>query len=98
MTGHGNSRRAGCGGLLACLALPAWSQHDGEVREVDRVEVTGSLNKRSDAVTALPLQIITRESVERIGALTASDVLTQLPSNVVGRIDAPYNSSVGYTQ
>ena len=49
--------------LLAALVTPASAQ-----QPVERVEITGSALKRIDAETALPVQIITREEIEKTGA------------------------------
>jgi iron complex outermembrane receptor protein len=47
---------------------------------LERVEVTGSSVRRIDAETALPVQVIKREQIERSGATTTTDLLQRLPA------------------
>ncbi|MGZ5033492.1 MAG: TonB-dependent receptor plug domain-containing protein [Usitatibacter sp.] len=49
-----------------------------QAQKVDKVEVTGSSIKRIDAETALPVQILKREDIERIGATTTEELLKQV--------------------
>ena len=49
-----------------------------EVRPLEKVVVTGSSIKRTDAETALPVQILRREDIERIGATTTEELLKQV--------------------
>ncbi|HEX3097392.1 MAG TPA: TonB-dependent receptor [Usitatibacter sp.] len=44
-------------------------------QQKERIEVTGSSIKRIDAETALPVQIITHEDIERTGASTTEELL-----------------------
>jgi iron complex outermembrane receptor protein len=55
------------------LALAAHAQATAQAKE--RVEVTGSSIKRIDAETALPVQIITRQEIERTGVATTEELL-----------------------
>ncbi|MEQ1595492.1 MAG: TonB-dependent receptor [Casimicrobium sp.] len=50
-------------------------------QRVEKIEITGSNIKRVDTETASPVQIITREDIERSGAQTVSDLLQKIPSN-----------------
>lgn len=78
-----------CGGLLLIASVPAPAQEMfSEVRNIEKVEVTGSNVKRPAIETALPIQVVTREDIERSGAVTAVEVLNQVPANLVGRTDA----------
>lgn len=52
---------------------PAFAQQSPQQKE--RIEVTGSSIKRIDAETALPVQIITHEDIERTGASTTEELL-----------------------
>jgi iron complex outermembrane receptor protein len=47
-------------------------------QEVQRVEITGSAIKRIDAETALPVQVLRREDIERSGATSTVDLLQRL--------------------
>ncbi|WP_229215616.1 TonB-dependent receptor [Duganella sp. CY15W] len=53
-----------------------------------RVEITGSAIKRIEAETALPVQVITREEIDKVGVTTASEILARLSANVGGLTDA----------
>ncbi len=50
-------------------------------QQLERVEVTGSNIKRLNAETVAPVEIITRDQIERTGQPTAADVLRALPIN-----------------
>ena len=63
---------------------PAFAQQ--EVEKLPRVEITGSSIKRIDAETALPVEVITREAIERSGATTVEQLLSQLSASI-GAID-----------
>jgi iron complex outermembrane receptor protein len=43
--------------------------------------------KRTDIEAALPVQIITREDIERSGAINAASLLSQVSANLIGRTD-----------
>ena len=68
------------------LAVPAtaWSQQappaDPAAQQLDRVEITGSSIKRIDAETALPVQIITRDQIQKTGALDVEQLLQTIGS------------------
>src|SRR5450755_2138015 len=66
---------------LACLGLvlvsAAYAQQP-ETQKLERIEVTGSAIKRLDAETAVPVQILRREDIERIGATTTEELLKQV--------------------
>lgn len=62
-------------------------------QKVEKVEVTGSNIKRTDTETPAPVQIISREEIERSGAQTVSDLLQKIPSNNGGGFnDSSLNS------
>lgn len=48
------------------------------VQRLDKIEITGSNIKRVDAETPAPVQVISREDIERSGATTVSDLLKTL--------------------
>ncbi|MDQ2988425.1 MAG: TonB-dependent receptor, partial [Pseudomonadota bacterium] len=69
--------------LGPCLALPAMAA--GQAGEqpppkMERVVVTGSSIKRIDGETALPVQILKREDIDRIGAASTEELVKQLSS------------------
>jgi iron complex outermembrane receptor protein len=53
-----------------------------------RVEITGSAIKRIESETALPVQVITREEIDKVGVTTASEILARLSANVGGLTDS----------
>ena len=62
-----------------------WAQ---AAETLDKVVVTGSHIPRIDGETSLPVQIITREEIERSGVTTAAQLLERVPANVNGFNDA----------
>src|SRR5450755_2161401 len=66
---------------LACLGLvlvsAAYAQQP-ETQKLERIEVTGSAIKRLDVETAVPVQILRRADIERIGATTTEELLKQV--------------------
>lgn len=56
-------------------------------QKVERVEVTGSNIKRVDAEGNAPIQIITREEIERSGKQTVTEMLRTLPTNAGGGLN-----------
>ena len=76
-----------CSSLLVAfggtaLAIPAIAQQDSQ-----RIEITGSRIKRIDAETPAPVQVVTREQIEKSGATSITEVLKSLPSNNAGAFD-----------
>jgi len=63
------------GSAAALLAGPA------QAADVIRIEVTGSNIPRVQAETALPVQVITKESLEREGIQNAAQFLDRLAVN-----------------
>ncbi|UNK47924.1 TonB-dependent receptor [Lysobacter sp. S4-A87] len=61
---------------------------DDKPTEIDRVEVTGSSIGRIDGETASPLQIISKQDIENMGARTLLQVLNNLPANRPGQMDS----------
>ena len=95
-------RLAFSGGIagLAFAALPAFAQQaqtttgsDSTVQQGERVEVTGSSIKRIDAETALPVQVITREDINRIAPQTTQELLRTISAtNSVGALSTGQSS------
>ena len=65
-------------GVAACW--PAWAQ-----QTLERVEITGSSVRRIDAESALPVQIIRREAIERSGYTSTVDLVRNLPAVMAAR-------------
>jgi len=72
---------------FAVLATGAWAQDSSQ-----RVEVTGSRIKRTDTETASPVQVLTREDIERTGKQSIQDVLRGLTSDGVGSIPTSFSN------
>lgn len=71
--------------LVAISASAALAQQTAPApapQQLERVEVTGSNIKRLDKETVAPVEIITREQIERTGSPTAAELLRNLPSNL----------------
>ncbi len=69
--------------LVPCLVMPslAFGQSaDTANAKMERVEITGSSIKRIEGETALPVQILKREDIERTGASTTEELVKQLSS------------------
>jgi iron complex outermembrane receptor protein len=60
---------------MGMSALPAFGQ-----QQLDRVEVTGSSIRRIDAESALPVQVLKREDIERSGVTSTVDLLKKVTS------------------
>ncbi len=69
------------GGLAVAgiVALPAQAQQAQQSQQLERVEVTGSNIRRVEAETIQPVQILTREEIERSGKSTVQELLISLP-------------------
>ena len=55
--------------------------------QLERVLITGSSIKRIDAETALPVQVIRREDIDKSGVTTAAELLTKISANAAGLTD-----------
>lgn len=63
------------GGTLVLGAAPAFGQ-----QSLERVEITGSSVRRIDAESAVPVQILKREDIERSGATNTVELMQRLPA------------------
>ncbi|MBP6799039.1 MAG: Plug domain-containing protein, partial [Luteimonas sp.] len=64
------------------------AEDDGKTTELARVQVTGSNIKRTDLETSSPLQIISKQDIENMGARTLLQVLDNLPAARPAQVDA----------
>lgn len=64
-----------------CLAAPALAQQQGSTQ---RVEITGSSIKGAATQGALPVQVISRQEIERQGISTAEQLISVLAANGAG--------------
>ncbi|MFN3303817.1 MAG: TonB-dependent receptor [Roseateles sp.] len=70
--------------LLAAASMPI--AHAQE-QKLERVEITGSSIKRIDGEAALPVDVIKRGDIDKIGVTTAAELLQKITSNVGGLTD-----------
>jgi len=75
---------------LAGLPIPAAAQ-----QSLDRVEITGSNIRRTDTETVAPVEVITREQIQRTGKPTVAEVLRSIPSNTGGSFRSVVTSCIG---
>jgi len=89
--------------VLSLCALPAWSQDAAPPppapaptpsSQLQRVEITGSSIKRVDAETALPVQIIRREEIDRAGVTTAAELLSKVSASSANLTDGASFSDI----
>jgi len=73
-----------CSGTLAALGAPADAQDATASRGTIRIEVTGSHISRSEVESALPVQVLTREDIERSGSVTVAELMSKVSANVLG--------------
>jgi len=66
---------------LVCIAGPVLAQ---QTPKVERIEITGSSIKRIQDEGALPVQIITRQDIERRGITSAEELVMLLSANGTG--------------
>ena len=70
----------GAGGAAGLIVSPIVLGQEAQPPS-ERIEVTGSLIRRVEAETALPVQVITKDQIERLGATNAEQLLTNLTSS-----------------
>ena len=78
------------GGLAASVAAqpqPPAVQQNPSGQTLEKVEVTGSRIKRIDTETSSPVQVVTREQIERSGAQSITEVLKRTPAANAGSFD-----------
>src|SRR4051812_12393176 len=68
------------GAFLGAFALSIVSA-DVPAEPIERIEVTGTNIRRIAGESGLPIQIITREDLEKGGVMTASDVLDRISAH-----------------
>lgn len=73
---------------LCCVQAGTALAQPSAPETLERVIVTGSNIPRIDGETPLPVQIITREEIERSGVTTAAQLLERVPANINGFNDA----------
>src|SRR5690349_8560208 len=82
--------------LAATLLLPA-APRFAFAQQVERVEITGSSIRRTEAETAVPVQVITREEVEKTGATNVEQFMQALGVALQGSSNTVAASAAGVT-
>ena len=75
----------GCGGVLLSAGGAAFASNTTPApanQQLERAEITGSNIPRTDAETALPIQIITKQEIDQSGKGTIAEYLQRAPRSV----------------
>ena len=78
-------------GITLSAVSSAWAQQIAQSRE--RIEVTGTNIKRVDTETVAPVEIITRDQIERSGQATVGEMLRRIPSATAGSFNESSTNS-----
>lgn len=83
-------------GGLATAGVPAHAQQTPPApaqQQLERITITGSNIRRTDQETVAPVEIITRDQIERSGRPTVADVLRSIPANLGGSFSESFSNS-----
>jgi iron complex outermembrane recepter protein len=81
-------------GGLAVVGTTAYAQQTpAQQQQLERITITGSNIRRTDQETVAPVEIITREQIERTGRPTVADVLRTIPANTGGSFGESFSNS-----
>ncbi len=80
-----------CGGVLLSAGPSALAQ-SSDAQQLERVTVTGSNIKRTDTETASPVQVITRQDMERTGKQSIQEILRDVTANGQGSIPTSFSN------
>jgi iron complex outermembrane receptor protein len=86
---HGMALAFGGLALVGGVPEPVYAQ--GTVLE--RATITGSNIRRTDQESVAPVEIITREQIERTGLPTVAEVIRSIPSNLGGSFSESFTNS-----
>ena len=78
-----------CGGVLLSAGPSALAQN---TQQLERVTVTGTNIKRTDTETASPVQVITRQDIERTAKQSIQEVLRDVTANGQGSIPTSFSN------
>ena len=79
-------------GTAAMLAAQETLAQQQPSTTLQRVEVTGSNIKRTDTETASPVQVLTREDIEKTGRQTIQEVLRGITADGLGSIPSSFTN------
>jgi len=74
------------------VALPASQVLAQQQQQLERVEITGSRIKRIESETAAPVQVLTREDIERTGKQSVQEVLRSITADSTGSIPSSFSN------
>ena len=77
----------------AGLSPVAAQQAQPQAQSLERVTITGTNIRRTDQETVSPVEIITREQIERSGQPTIADVIRTIPQNLGGSFSESFSNS-----
>jgi iron complex outermembrane recepter protein len=83
----------GTAGLFSSLPAFAQQTQTPPPQKIERIEVTGSSIKRIDTETVAPIQVITRDEIQRSGQATIAEVLRNVPANTGGSFGESFSNS-----
>jgi iron complex outermembrane receptor protein len=90
-------RNGGAGSVALAFFTVAWvvvpTANAQQAQTLERVTVTGSNIERTDQETVAPIEILTREQIERTGRPTIADVLRTIPANLGGSYSESFTNS-----
>jgi len=75
------SRTKICTALFVAMAANAWAQEDTSTQ---RVEITGSAIRRVESEGSLPVTVISRDAIDKTGALSITELIQKLPAMTGG--------------
>ena len=81
---------------LAATAAAQTTTDETQQQQLQKVEITGSAIKRIDAETALPVQIINREAIDKAGVTTAAELMAKISASSNNLTDGVSIASGGY--
>ncbi|MGH8082617.1 MAG: TonB-dependent receptor [Lysobacter sp.] len=87
-------RRALLCASMTAAAVPATAlaQAPTQTTDLDRIQVTGSNISRGDMETASPVQVVTREEIDRTGKASIAEYLQTLTSDGAGSVPKTFGN------
>ena len=73
------------------------AQQAAPAQKVEKIEVTGSNIKRVDSETPSPIQVITRDDIQKSGSNSVAELLRNIPSVVGGSLN-DFNAGNGFAR
>ena len=78
--------------LAPAVALPAFAQETETPTNLDRITVTGSNIPRTNTETPSPVQVVTRQDIDRTGKTSVAEYLQTLTSDGAGSIPKTFGN------